>query len=137
MALRQEKWSERQDSNLRHPAPKAGALAKLSYAPAEDQTLFIKPIGDATHFALSESALLDDSHKTAAQPHHLRRHFRLKENKINLHRFTVPNETASKSWINKDSKEVKTPSVPPKASTVANRKQKACPHHPNVADCHN
>ena len=50
-ALRQEKWSERQDSNLRHPAPKAGALAKLSYAPAEDQTLFIKLIGDATHFA--------------------------------------------------------------------------------------
>src|SRR5262245_11005935 len=27
------KWSERQDSNLRHPAPKAGALARLSYAP--------------------------------------------------------------------------------------------------------
>jgi hypothetical protein len=26
-------WSERQDSNLRHPAPKAGALARLSYAP--------------------------------------------------------------------------------------------------------
>ena len=28
-----DKWSERQDSNLRHPAPKAGALARLSYAP--------------------------------------------------------------------------------------------------------
>src|SRR5947209_5274934 len=26
-------WSGRQDSNLRPPAPKAGALAKLSYAP--------------------------------------------------------------------------------------------------------
>jgi hypothetical protein len=25
--------SGRQDSNLRHPAPKAGTLAKLSYAP--------------------------------------------------------------------------------------------------------
>jgi hypothetical protein len=26
-------WSGRQDLNLRPPAPKAGALAKLSYAP--------------------------------------------------------------------------------------------------------
>jgi hypothetical protein len=31
--LRGGRWSERQDLNLRHPAPKAGALAKLSYAP--------------------------------------------------------------------------------------------------------
>lgn len=53
-----EKWSERQDSNLRHPAPKAGALAKLSYAPAEDQILFIKTISSATNFALPESTLL-------------------------------------------------------------------------------
>ena len=28
-----EKWSGRQDSNLRSPAPKAGALAGLRYAP--------------------------------------------------------------------------------------------------------
>ena len=28
-----EKWSERQDSNLRRLAPKASALARLSYAP--------------------------------------------------------------------------------------------------------
>ena len=120
MALWQEKWSERQDSNLRHPAPKAGALAKLSYAPTEDQTLFIKSIGSATHFALPESTLLDDPHKTAAQPHHFRKHFSLKENKTSLHRFAVPNEIASKPWITKDSKKVKIP-----------------PTHPNAADCHN
>lgn len=30
----QEKWSERQDLNLRRLAPKASALARLSYAPA-------------------------------------------------------------------------------------------------------
>jgi hypothetical protein len=34
-----EKWSERQDLNLRHPAPKAGALAKLSYAPTTPGTM--------------------------------------------------------------------------------------------------
>jgi hypothetical protein len=28
-------WSGREDSNLRHPAPKAGALARLRYAPNE------------------------------------------------------------------------------------------------------
>src|SRR5690606_28815516 len=30
---REGKWSERQDSNLRRLAPKASALARLSYAP--------------------------------------------------------------------------------------------------------
>src|SRR5438874_708471 len=30
---RKRKWSERQDSNLRRLAPKASALARLSYAP--------------------------------------------------------------------------------------------------------
>ncbi len=29
----QKKWSGREDLNLRPPAPKAGALAKLRYAP--------------------------------------------------------------------------------------------------------
>ena len=37
MTRRQKKWSERQDSNLRHPAPKAGALARLSYAPTAEE----------------------------------------------------------------------------------------------------
>lgn len=30
------KWSEKQDSNLRHPRPKRGALARLSYTPKDN-----------------------------------------------------------------------------------------------------
>jgi hypothetical protein len=35
----QEKWSERQDLNLRRLAPKASALARLSYAPTRPYIL--------------------------------------------------------------------------------------------------
>ena len=33
LVARKKNWSERQDSNLRRLAPKASALARLSYAP--------------------------------------------------------------------------------------------------------
>src|SRR5205814_7164076 len=38
---RKKKWSERQDLNLRRLAPKASALARLSYAPTLGFTLMI------------------------------------------------------------------------------------------------
>ena len=37
--LIQSNKSGRQDSNLRHPAPKAGALARLSYAPPDERAV--------------------------------------------------------------------------------------------------
>ena len=35
----QKKWSGREDLNLRPPAPKAGALAKLRHAPTDNVNL--------------------------------------------------------------------------------------------------
>ena len=37
-----EKWSGRDDSNIRPPAPHAGALAKLRYAPTKNCRLLYK-----------------------------------------------------------------------------------------------
>ena len=38
----QETWSGREDLNLRPPAPKAGALAKLRHAPTDNVNLTIQ-----------------------------------------------------------------------------------------------
>ena len=45
-------WSGRQESNLRHPAPKAGALRKLSYTPMAEQTGF-EPVGAVKRLLVS------------------------------------------------------------------------------------
>ncbi len=57
--VRKGKWSERQDSNLRRLAPKASALARLSYAPIEGWLLSTREAGSAT-------AILNYSHSLVA-----------------------------------------------------------------------
>src|SRR4030095_14062476 len=57
---RQKKWSERQDSNLRRLAPKASALARLSYAPnRRARNIYTSLILCKAHFAFSSRTSFD------------------------------------------------------------------------------
>ena len=66
-------WSERQDLNLRRLAPKASALARLSYAPTEGRSIFTLVNDCATEFDAQSSPESWRKRPFESQPRSFRR----------------------------------------------------------------